>query len=59
MTWAIPDTDNPWTKAWAGLPFDADQDVIVPGALVPVTCGATHDYAIYVEPDVWVRHDLR
>lgn len=46
-------------RAWTGLPFDTDGDVVVPGALVPVTCSATHNYAVYVEPNVWVRHDLR
>ena len=46
-------------RAWTGLPFDTDGDVIVPGALVPIKCDATHDYAVYVEPNVWVRHHLR
>jgi GNAT superfamily N-acetyltransferase len=46
-------------RTWTGLPFDADGDVIVPGALVPVRCNVAHDYAVYVEPNVWVRHDLK
>ncbi|HEY1488270.1 MAG TPA: N-acetyltransferase [Micromonosporaceae bacterium] len=46
-------------RDWTGLPFDRTGDVIVPGALVPVVCDVTHDYAAYVEPNVWVRHDLR
>jgi GNAT superfamily N-acetyltransferase len=46
-------------RAWTGLPFDTDEDVIVPGALVPIKCSATHDYAVYAEPNVWVRHHLR
>ncbi len=46
-------------RAWTGLPFDTGGDVIVPGALVPIKCSATHDYAVYVEPNVWVRHHLR
>jgi hypothetical protein len=45
-------------RVWTGLPFDTDGDVVVPGALVPVKCSAAHDYAVYVEPNVWVRHDL-
>jgi GNAT superfamily N-acetyltransferase len=45
-------------RTWTGLPFNTDGDVIVPEALVPVLCSATHDYAVYVEPNVWVRHDL-
>lgn len=26
------------------------------GALVPVQCSVRHGYAVYVEPNVWVRH---
>ncbi|MET9290782.1 N-acetyltransferase [Streptomyces sp. NPDC003077] len=50
-------------REWTGLPFDGDGDsdgeVVVPGALVPVCCDVAHDRAVYVEPNVWVRHDLR
>jgi GNAT superfamily N-acetyltransferase len=45
-------------REWTGLPFDSSGAVIVPGALVPVTCDVEHDYAAYVEPNVWVRHPL-
>ncbi|MCP2168011.1 N-acetyltransferase [Goodfellowiella coeruleoviolacea] len=43
-------------RAWTGLPFDRDGAVVVPGALVPVHCDTAHDRAVYVEPNVWVRH---
>jgi hypothetical protein len=45
-------------RAWTGLPFDRDGDVEVPQALVPVRCNVAHDFAVYVEPNVWVRHDV-
>jgi hypothetical protein len=45
-------------RDWTGLAFDTDGEVVVPGALVPVTCSVTHDYAVYVEPNVWMRHAL-
>jgi hypothetical protein len=45
-------------RDWTGLPFDRTGDVIVPKALVPVHCDVEHNYAVYVEPNVWVRHDL-
>jgi GNAT superfamily N-acetyltransferase len=45
-------------RAWTGLPFDRAGDVIVPDALVPVHCDTEHDHAVYVEPNVWVEHDL-
>ncbi|MEV0206791.1 GNAT family N-acetyltransferase [Streptomyces sp. NPDC050788] len=45
-------------RAWTGLPFDTRGDVEVPGALVPVRCEPERDYAVYVEPNVWMRHVL-
>ncbi|MEV5201748.1 N-acetyltransferase [Streptomyces sp. NPDC053720] len=43
-------------RRWTGLPFDRDGCVEVPGALAPVHCDTTHDHAVYVEPNVWIRH---
>jgi len=45
-------------REWTGLPFDRTGEVIVPKALVPVHCDVDHNHAVYVEPNVWVRHDL-
>ncbi|WP_137988921.1 N-acetyltransferase [Streptomyces vilmorinianum] len=45
-------------RAWTGLPFDTDGPVEVEGALVPVHCEASRGFAVYVEPNVWVRHPL-
>ena len=45
-------------REWTGLPFDEEGPVEVPGALVPVHCEARRGYAVYVEPNVWVRHAL-
>ncbi|MFC6083810.1 N-acetyltransferase [Sphaerisporangium aureirubrum] len=45
-------------RDWTGLPFDADGEVVVPGALVPVRVSVRHDHAVYVEPNVWVHHSL-
>ncbi|MFF2192961.1 N-acetyltransferase [Streptomyces sp. NPDC058157] len=45
-------------RAWTGLPFDEPGQVRVPGALSLVHCEPEHDYAVYVEPNVWVRHPL-
>lgn len=46
-----------WRK-WTGLPFDSDGDVVVPQALTAVRCDLAADYAVYIEPNVWVRHLL-
>jgi len=45
-------------RTWTGLPFDTEGLVEVPGALVPVHCEPGRGYAVYVEPNVWVRHRL-
>ncbi|MFF3674117.1 N-acetyltransferase [Streptomyces sp. NPDC002120] len=45
-------------REWTGLPFDAAGPVRVPGALAPVHCEPERGYAVYVEPNVWVRHRL-
>jgi GNAT superfamily N-acetyltransferase len=46
-------------REWTGLPLDRSGDVAVPGALVPLHVRVEHGYAVYVEPNVWVHHDLR
>ncbi|MBW5483525.1 N-acetyltransferase [Streptomyces bambusae] len=45
-------------REWTGLPFDRPGPVHVPGALVPVRCEPEQGYAVYVEPNIWVRHAL-
>jgi GNAT superfamily N-acetyltransferase len=56
MTLAAPLAD--W-REWTGLAFDTPGPVRVPEALAPVHCDPAHDSAVYVEPNVWVRHALR
>ncbi|MFC0533735.1 N-acetyltransferase [Phytohabitans kaempferiae] len=55
MTLTAPLAD--W-REWTGLPFDTAGPVHVPEALVPVHCDPAQDCAVYVEPNVWVRHQL-
>jgi hypothetical protein len=45
-------------RAWTGLPFDRPGPVRVPEALVPVHCDPERDLGSYVEPNIWVQHDL-
>lgn len=45
-------------RTWTGLPFDTVGPIEVPEALVPVHCDLANDYAVYVEPNIWVRHRL-
>lgn len=51
----IPGTVDEWRHR-TGLPFDESGPVEVPGALAPVLCDVEHGTAVYVEPNVWVRH---
>jgi GNAT superfamily N-acetyltransferase len=51
----IPGSLAQW-RSWTGLPFDGDGDVAVPGGLTPVHVSLAHDHAVYVDPNVWVRH---
>jgi len=51
----ITGTLGQW-REWTGLPFDTSGDVLVEGALVPVHVSVPEDHAVYVEPNVWVRH---
>lgn len=53
----IPGSLDQW-RSWAGLPFDRPGPVEVPGALVPVHVDVANDHAVYVEPNVWVRHPV-
>ncbi|MEV4148691.1 GNAT family N-acetyltransferase [Amycolatopsis sp. NPDC049691] len=43
-------------RRWTGLPFTDDGPVLVPGALAPVLVSTAQDFAVYVEPNVWVSH---
>lgn len=45
-------------RTWTGLPFDRSDPTIVPGALNPVHVSCEQDHAVYVEPNLWVRHPL-
>jgi GNAT superfamily N-acetyltransferase len=46
-----------WRK-WTGLSFDKSGRAIVPGALSPVHVSPEQNHAVYVEPNLWVRHPL-
>lgn len=43
---------------WTGMPFDRSGEVLVAGALAPVLVSLEQDCAVYVEPNVWIRHPV-
>jgi len=54
----IVGTPAEWSR-WTGLSFATTGPQVVPFALVPAHVDVEHDYVVYVEPNVWVRHDCR
>lgn len=57
ISMTIVGTLEEW-REWTGLPFDVGGPVIIEEALVPVLVDLEHNLALYVEPNVWVRHRL-
>ena len=57
-SWLVPGTLEEW-RTWTGLAFDATGAIEVPGALTAVHCDVESGCAVYVEPNVWVRHTVR
>ncbi len=53
----VPGTRAEWEN-WAGMPFPESGTYIVPGALVPVQVDVEKDEVRYIEPNVWVWHNL-
>ncbi|WP_247046242.1 N-acetyltransferase [Arthrobacter rhizosphaerae] len=53
----IPGTLSQW-REWTGLELTSSGAVEVPGALTPVHVSVEHDHGVYIEPNVWVRHQL-
>ena len=51
----ITGTIAQWTD-WTGVSFDHSGDIEVPGALVPIHVDMSQNHAVYVEPNVWMRH---
>lgn len=45
-------------RQWTGLPFDRSGTAAVPGAIAPVMVNHPLDFAVYVEPNVWMEHIL-
>lgn len=53
----ITGTVEEW-EAWTGMAFPESGTYTVPGALEPVEIDRERDVGVYVEPNVWVCHQL-
>lgn len=46
-------------ESWTEMHFPGSGEHIVPGALVPVTIDREADEGLYIEPNVWMIHDIQ
>ena len=54
----IPGTHAEWEE-WTGLKFPQSGQYYIPGALNPIMMNLEKDEGIYVEPNVWMVHQLK
>lgn len=53
----IGGTVQQWSR-WTGLEFPGSGEYVIPDALVPLKVDVEVGHALYVEPNVWVHHEL-
>ncbi|MDX0680275.1 hypothetical protein GOD41_33020 [Sinorhizobium medicae] len=56
-SFTIAGTIAEWSS-WTGIAFERSGMVEIDGALVPMLVSIEHNYGIYAEPNVWIRHAL-
>lgn len=54
----IPGTCAEW-EGWTGMRFPQSGNYVIPGALNPVEMNIENNEAAYVEPNVWMAHEIR
>jgi hypothetical protein len=47
-----------WER-WTQMKFPQSGRYIIPGALVPVVMNVEKDEGLYIEPNVWILHEVR
>jgi hypothetical protein len=53
----IRGTRREWEK-WTGLQFPQSGAYHIPGALIPMKMNLERDEGIYIEPNVWMVHEI-
>ena len=53
----VPGTVAQWEQ-WAGMAFPESGSYVVPGALNPIEINRERDEGVYVEPNVWMVHEV-
>ena len=46
-------------ESWTGMRFPEGGSYVVPGALAPIELDTQKDLGVYIEPNVWMLHELR
>ncbi len=46
-------------EAWTGIKFPQSGEYIIPGALNPIKMDVDNDEGVYIEPNVWIVHELK
>jgi hypothetical protein len=54
---SIPGTHAQWSE-WTGLEFPGSGSYIIPGALNPVSIDLGSNEGLYIEPNVWILHEV-
>lgn len=54
----IRGTRAEWEQ-WTGLKFPQSGHYVIPGALNPIEMNIEKDQGVYVEPNVWIVHEVR
>ena len=54
----ISGTVAEWER-WSDMALPASGSYVVPGALAPLTVDRERDWAVYVEPNVWMLHPVQ
>ncbi|MGB8982887.1 MAG: hypothetical protein WCC12_13520 [Anaerolineales bacterium] len=54
---AIPGSRADW-EAWTGMKFPQTGQYVIPGALNPMEMNAEENKGVYVEPNVWMVHEI-
>ena len=53
----IPGTIDEW-KEWTKLDFPGSGSYIIPGALNPISIDTEKNQGLYIEPNIWILHEL-
>ncbi|HEX9330497.1 MAG TPA: hypothetical protein VF896_01340, partial [Anaerolineales bacterium] len=50
-------TRSEW-ESWTGLKFPQSGPYVIPGALNPMEMDIEKDEGVYIEPNVWMVHEI-